>query len=94
MAGDHAAQQPLVTEAVHPPSVPVTLRTGQTHVHRYMPLLLERILRQDLDPSFIITHRLSLDQAPEGYKMFRDKSDGCIKVVMRPERAPGVSVLC
>lgn len=46
--------------------------------------LLERIQKGEIDPSFVITHRLSLDAAPDGYKMFRDKEDDCIKVVMRP----------
>lgn len=60
------------------------VKTGQTHVQRYMKPLLERIERDEIDPSFVITHRLSLEDAPLGYAMFRDKEDGCIKVVMRP----------
>ncbi|MBR0649971.1 glutathione-dependent formaldehyde dehydrogenase [Roseomonas terrae] len=61
------------------------LRTGQTHMLRYMKPLLDRIERGELDPSVIITHRLaSLDDGPEMYDTFRDKKDGCIKVVMRP----------
>ncbi len=62
----------------------LTLKMGQTHVQNYTRLLLERIERGDIDPSFIITHRVSLDDAPEMYRMFRDKQDQCIKVVMRP----------
>ena len=62
----------------------LTLRTGQTHVHRYTQPLLERIERGEVDPSFIITHRMSLDDAPSAYQMFRDKEDGCIKVVLTP----------
>lgn len=62
----------------------LTIKTGQTHVQRYMKPLLERIQAGELDPSFIITHRLPLSQAPEAYKMFRDKQDGCIKVVFKP----------
>jgi threonine dehydrogenase-like Zn-dependent dehydrogenase len=62
----------------------LTLRTGQTHVHKYMKPLLERIENGDIDPSFVITHRMMLDDAPEAYRMFRDKRDRCIKVVMRP----------
>lgn len=62
----------------------LTLRSGQTHVQRYMRPLLERIRAGEIDPSFVITHRLTLDDAPEGYKMFRDKQDECIKVVMSP----------
>jgi threonine dehydrogenase-like Zn-dependent dehydrogenase len=62
----------------------LTIRMGQTHVHRYMRPLLNRIQRDEVDPSFIITHRMTLDDAPRGYAMFRDKEDECIKVVMRP----------
>jgi threonine dehydrogenase-like Zn-dependent dehydrogenase len=62
----------------------LTLKMGQTHMHKYMPLLLERIERGDIDPSFIITHRTTLDAAPAMYKTFRDKKDACIKVVMKP----------
>jgi threonine dehydrogenase-like Zn-dependent dehydrogenase len=62
----------------------LTLRMGQTHVQRYMPLLLDRIDRGEIDPSFVITHRLRLDDAPKAYKTFRDKRDDCIKVVMKP----------
>ena len=57
---------------------------GQTHVHRYLPVLMQRIERGDIDPSFVITHRLRLDDAPGAYQTFRDKNDGCIKVVLRP----------
>jgi threonine dehydrogenase-like Zn-dependent dehydrogenase len=62
----------------------LTIKTGQTHVHRYMRPLLERIQNGDIDPSFVITHRLNLDDAPQAYKTFRDKQDECVKVVMRP----------
>lgn len=62
----------------------LTLRTGQTHVQRYTAPLLEKILEGDIDPSFIITHRLDLEQAPEAYRTFREKEDGCIKVVLKP----------
>ena len=62
----------------------LTLKMGQTHMHRYLPLLLGRIERGDIDPSFVITHRVSLDEAPEMYRTFRDKQDDCIKVVMKP----------
>jgi threonine dehydrogenase-like Zn-dependent dehydrogenase len=57
---------------------------GQTHVQNYTRPLLERIERGEIDPSFIITHRVTLDEAPQMYKRFRDKGDECIKVVMRP----------
>ncbi len=62
----------------------LTLRMGQTHVQRYMTGLLERIERGDIDPSFVITHRLRLQDAPKAYQTFRDKQDDCIKVVLRP----------
>jgi threonine dehydrogenase-like Zn-dependent dehydrogenase len=57
---------------------------GQTHMMRYMQPLLDLIERGMIDPSFVITHRLPLDQAPAAYKTFRDKEDGCIKVVLKP----------
>jgi threonine dehydrogenase-like Zn-dependent dehydrogenase len=62
----------------------LTIRTGQTHVHRYLKPLLQRIEDGEIDPAFVITHRLSLEDAPDAYKTFRDKKDGCIKVVMTP----------
>jgi len=62
----------------------ITIKTGQTHVQRYMRPLLERIQKGDIDPSFVITHRLSLDDAAEGYKIFKQKEDECIKVVLTP----------
>jgi threonine dehydrogenase-like Zn-dependent dehydrogenase len=62
----------------------LTIRTGQTHVHRYLRPLLERITKGEIDPSFVITHRMSLDEAPGAYRMFRDKQDECIKVVLTP----------
>jgi threonine dehydrogenase-like Zn-dependent dehydrogenase len=61
----------------------LTIKSGQTHVHRYMRPLLERIQRREIDPSFVITHRLRLDQGPEGYAMFNNKQDECLKVVLR-----------
>ena len=62
----------------------LTIKTGQTHVQRYTRPLLEMIERGDLDPSFVITHELPLDAAPEAYRTFRDKRDECIKVVLKP----------
>jgi threonine dehydrogenase-like Zn-dependent dehydrogenase len=62
----------------------LTLRTGQTHVHRYLDPLLERIEKGEIDPSFVITHRMTLDEAPAGYEMFRDKQDDCVKIVLKP----------
>lgn len=60
----------------------LTIRSGQCHVHRYMQPLLERIERGEIDPSFIITHRMKLDQAPQGYDMFLHKQNECMKVVL------------
>jgi threonine dehydrogenase-like Zn-dependent dehydrogenase len=62
----------------------ITVKTGQTHVQRYLKPLLERIERGEIDPSFVITHRLRLEDGPAAYRMFRDKQDACVKVVMRP----------
>ncbi len=62
----------------------LTLRMGQTHVISYMQPLLDRIARSEIDPSFVITHRVSIDEVPQAYKMFRDKQDRCIKVVLKP----------
>ena len=62
----------------------LTLKMGQTHVMRYLKPLLQRIERGDIDPSFVITHRIPLEEAPQAYRAFRDKRDGCIKVVMKP----------
>ncbi len=60
---------------------------GQTHVQRYMAPLLERIQKNEIDPSFIVTHRMPLDEAPRAYQMFRDKQDQCLKVVLSSEPA-------
>lgn len=65
----------------------LTLKMGQTHMHKYMPGLLNRIERGELDPSFIITHRVTLDDAPTMYRTFREKHDNCVKVVMKPGAA-------
>jgi threonine dehydrogenase-like Zn-dependent dehydrogenase len=62
----------------------LTIKTGQTHVQRYLRPLLELIQRGEIDPSFVITHRMRLEDAPMGFKMFRDKQDECIKVVLKP----------
>lgn len=62
----------------------LTFRMAQTPVQRYLPKLLERIEAGEIDPSFVITHRATLDEGPELYRKFRDKEDGCIKVVMKP----------
>ena len=62
----------------------LTMKAGQTHMQRYMKPLLRKIEVGEIDPSFVITHRVSLDEAPNAYKTFRDKKDGCIKVVLKP----------
>jgi threonine dehydrogenase-like Zn-dependent dehydrogenase len=61
----------------------LTIRSGQCHVHRYMKPLLERVQRGEIDPSFVITHRMPLDEAPRGYDMFLNKEDNCEKVVLK-----------
>jgi threonine dehydrogenase-like Zn-dependent dehydrogenase len=62
----------------------LTLKSGQTHVHRYMRPLLQRIERGEIDPSFVITHRMKLTDAPQGYETFVHKEDDCMKVVLTP----------
>jgi uncharacterized membrane protein len=62
----------------------LTMKTGQTHVQKYLGPLMKHIVDGEIDPSFLITHRVSLEEGPEAYKTFRDKKEGCIKVVIRP----------
>jgi threonine dehydrogenase-like Zn-dependent dehydrogenase len=62
----------------------LSFRMGQTHMLRYMKPLLERVQRNEIDPSFLITHRISMEEIPEMYEVFRDKEDECIKVVIDP----------
>jgi threonine dehydrogenase-like Zn-dependent dehydrogenase len=62
----------------------LTIKTGQTHVQKYVPRLLEYIRNGEIDPSFVVTHRIPLSQAARGYSMFRNHEDGCIKVVLDP----------
>jgi threonine dehydrogenase-like Zn-dependent dehydrogenase len=62
----------------------ITIKTGQCHVQRYLRPLLERVQNGDIDPSFVITHRMKLDDAPEGYEIFKHKQDECVKVVLTP----------
>ncbi len=66
----------------------LTIKTGQTHMPRYMEPLLQRVVDGEIDPSFLTTHVRSLEDAPEMYKTFRDKEDGCIKVVLKPGLQP------
>ena len=62
----------------------LTIKSGQCHVHRYMKPLLEHIQKGELDPTFIITHTLTLDDGPAGYATFNNKQDDCIKIVLKP----------
>jgi threonine dehydrogenase-like Zn-dependent dehydrogenase len=62
----------------------LTMRTGQCHVQRYMKPLLDRVVAGDIDPSFVVTHRMDLGRAPEGYETFKNKRDECVKVVLKP----------
>ncbi len=62
----------------------LTMRTGQCHVQHYWHQLLDRIERGEIDPSFVITHKLELGQAPQGYDTFLNKEDNCVKVVLKP----------
>lgn len=62
----------------------LTIKTGQCHVQRYMRPLLERIRNHEIDPTFLISHRLPLDETPHGYEMFKHKQDNCTKVVLKP----------
>jgi threonine dehydrogenase-like Zn-dependent dehydrogenase len=62
----------------------LTIRSGQTPVHRYMKPLLQRIEKGEIDPSFIITHRMNLSEAAHGYEIFQKKQDDCIKIVLKP----------
>jgi threonine dehydrogenase-like Zn-dependent dehydrogenase len=62
----------------------LTMKSGQCHVQRYMKPLLERIERGEIDPSFVISHHMRLDEAPEGFRKFQNKEDHCTKVVLQP----------
>jgi threonine dehydrogenase-like Zn-dependent dehydrogenase len=62
----------------------LTVRAGQTHVNRWTDDLLQRIQEGQIDPSFVITHSMRLEDGPDMYKVFRDKEDGCIKVILKP----------
>jgi threonine dehydrogenase-like Zn-dependent dehydrogenase len=65
----------------------LTVKTGQTHVQRYLKPLLELIEQGRIDPSFVVSHHLPLEDAPDGYAMFRDKQDECTKIVLTPGMA-------
>jgi threonine dehydrogenase-like Zn-dependent dehydrogenase len=62
----------------------LTMKSGQCHVHRYLKPLYEHIRNGDIDPSFVVTHRLELGMAPDGYETFKHKLDECVKVVLKP----------
>jgi threonine dehydrogenase-like Zn-dependent dehydrogenase len=62
----------------------LTMKTGQTHIHRYLSTLLDRVQNGEIDPSFVITHSLPLEQAAQGYKIFEEKKENCIKIVLKP----------
>ena len=62
----------------------ITIKTGQTHVQRYLGPLLELVQKGTIDPSFVVTHQLPLAEAPHGYEIFNNKQDECIKVVLKP----------
>jgi threonine dehydrogenase-like Zn-dependent dehydrogenase len=61
----------------------LTIKTGQAHVQRYLRPLMERIEKGEIDPSFVVTHRMALEDAPHGYAIFNDKQDECMKVVLK-----------
>jgi threonine dehydrogenase-like Zn-dependent dehydrogenase len=67
----------------------LTLKTGQTHVQKYLRPLMEHIQQGDVDPSFIVTHHLRLDQAPQAYEIFKHKDEDCVKVVLDPWATDG-----
>jgi threonine dehydrogenase-like Zn-dependent dehydrogenase len=62
----------------------LTIKSGQCHVQRYMRPLLERIMNSEIDPTFIVTHKIPLDEATRGYELFKNKQDDCLKVVLKP----------
>jgi threonine dehydrogenase-like Zn-dependent dehydrogenase len=62
----------------------LTLKTGQTHTQKYMTKLLEMVVERKIDPTFVISHRMALEDAAEGYKMFKNQQDEVTKIVMRP----------
>jgi threonine dehydrogenase-like Zn-dependent dehydrogenase len=61
----------------------MTIKTGQTHVQKYMRPLLERVKKGEIDPSFVVTHTLMLNEAPKGFQLFNEKDDHCVKIVLK-----------
>ncbi|HSU25456.1 MAG TPA: zinc-dependent alcohol dehydrogenase [Pyrinomonadaceae bacterium] len=68
----------------------LTIKAGQTHMQKYMPMLLEKVQSGEIDPSFVITHEVPLEEAPQAYATFKHKQDGCIKVVLKPGKSSTV----
>ncbi|MFP2960844.1 hypothetical protein ACLEPN_24280 [Myxococcus sp. 1LA] len=62
----------------------LTVRSAQQHGQKYLPRLLEHVVKGELDPSFLATHRFSLEDAPQGYELFKKKQDGCVRAVFLP----------
>jgi threonine dehydrogenase-like Zn-dependent dehydrogenase len=62
----------------------ITIRTAQQPGQRYMPRMLEHVQRGELDPSFLVTHRMTLEESPRGYEFFKNKEDGCLRAVFAP----------
>ncbi|SEV99565.1 zinc-dependent alcohol dehydrogenase [Natrinema salifodinae] len=75
--GDNVPLGPLMNKAI-------TVKTGQTHVQRYLDPLLETIEEGEIDPSFVVTHQEPLEKGPEMYETFNEKDDGCIKTILTP----------
>jgi threonine dehydrogenase-like Zn-dependent dehydrogenase len=69
----------------------LTMRAAQQHGQKYMPRLLDHAERGELNPSFLATHRFSLEQGPKGYDMFKHKKDGCVRAVFTPQSNNGFS---
>ena len=84
VAEERAAARRTAPLAPPKPTEGLTVRTGQTHVNRWTEDLLRRIEEEQIDPSFVVTHRVGLEDGPQMYRTFRDKADGCVKVVLRP----------
>jgi len=79
--GDKIPLGPLMNKGL-------TIKAGQTHVPKYHRMLLKKVESGEIDPSFVITHKLKIEDGPAAYKTFRDKQDGCIKVVLKPWEDP------
>ena len=62
----------------------LTVRTAQQHGQKYLPLLMDYVASGKLDPSYLVTHRFALEDAPRGYEMFKSKEDGCVRPVFIP----------